>query len=76
MDAAEGLEVYEIAEKRDRRDTIKHEWDALLPFMHRGDLKLIQFPEYMDQRTGANIDWRSPEEIHREIEEAFGRRLP
>lgn len=73
MEADEGLRVVEYARRADQRETLKHEWDALLPFMQRGDFKLIEFRDYIDNRTGANVDWRPAEEIMAELDEKLGR---
>lgn len=57
------------------RDRIRDEWVSLLPWMQSGHLKLIQFDDYYDQRTGRNIDHRSNEEIIADLERIHGRRL-
>jgi len=73
MDADKGLAVYECADKLNKRERVKHEWDALLPFMHRGDIKVVQFDEYYDERTGANVDWRPADVIMAELDARMGR---
>ena len=57
------------------RGRIRDEWVALLPWMQSGQLKLIQFDDYYDQRTGRNIDARPASEIIAELEQLHGRRL-
>ncbi len=57
------------------RERIRDEWVALLPWMQAGHIKLTQFDDYFDQRTGRNIDRRSDAEIIAELEKLHGRRL-
>lgn len=57
------------------RERIRDEWVTLLPWMQAGHLKLIQFDDYFDQRTGRNIDRRPADQIIAELEKLHGRRL-
>lgn len=75
MDAGQGMAVVEWARESDKRERYKHEWDAVLPVMHAGFVKMTEFSEYVDRRTGANIDQRPTEEIIADLERRFGREL-
>lgn len=63
------------AREAETKDRIRAEWVALLPYMQSGQLKLVQFDDYFDQRTGRNIDTRPADVIIAEIEAKHGRRL-
>lgn len=73
LDIRQGLAVIEYARKQEQREEYKHEWDAVLPVMHAGLVKLTEFPDYMDMRTGANIDQRPTEVIMAELDRRLGR---
>lgn len=75
MDAGIGVPLIEKAREADREDRVLAEWTALLPWMQTGHIRLIQWPEYRDQRTGANVDQRPAAEIIADLEKAHGRRL-
>lgn len=75
LDAAVGVPLIEKARDADVDDRIRAEWTALLPWMQTGHLKLIQFPEYLDQRTGRNVDQRPAAEVIADLEKLHGRRL-
>ena len=57
------------------RERVRDEWVALLPWMKMERLTLTQFVDYLDQRTGRNIDRRAAEQIIAELEKLHGRRL-
>ena len=57
------------------RERVRDEWVALLPWMKMERLTLTQFDDYLDQRTGRNIDRRAAEQIIAELEKLHGRRL-
>ena len=63
------------AQEAEVRERVRAEWVALLPYLQRGELKLIQFDDYFDQRTGRNLDTRPAEVIIAELEAKHGRRL-
>lgn len=46
-----------------RKEEIRNQWTAMLPFMSAGFLKYMSFNDYFDQCTGKNIDLRPDEEI-------------
>lgn len=75
LPATVGVGLLFKAHEEQVRDRIRDEWVSLLPWMQSGHLKLIQFDEYFDQRTGRNIDRRPAEEIIAELERLHGRRL-
>lgn len=75
LDAAVGVPLIEKAREADEDDRIRAEWTALLPWMQSGHLKLIQFQEYLDQRTGRNVDRRPADEVIADLEKLHGRRL-
>lgn len=70
-----GVNLLVEARERDRDDWLRREWVSILPWMQTGQLKLIQLDEYLDRRTGRNIDTRSNAEIIAELEKLHGRRL-
>lgn len=70
-----GVNLLVEARERDRDDWLRREWVSILPWMQTGQLKLIQLDEYLDSRTGRNIDTRSNAEIIAELEKLHGRRL-
>lgn len=57
------------------RERVRDEWVALLPWMKMERLTLTQFDDYLDQRTGRNIDRRPADQIIAELEKLHGRRL-
>lgn len=69
MQLDEFVEFLILAINREKKDMIRSEYLALLPFMAlRG--KHMPFQEFFDKVTGANIDWRPAEEIIAEIDRA------
>ena len=75
MELMEFLEFIKYAKEEQRKERYKAEYNAILPYMHVGYLKIMSFKDYYDKCTGANIDMRSNEEIIKELEEAHGRKL-
>lgn len=70
-----GVDLVFKAHEEVLRERIRDEWVTLLPWMQAGHLKLIQFDDYFDQRTGRNVDRRPADQIIAELEELHGRRL-
>lgn len=70
-----GAELIIKAREEDRVDQIRAEWVSLLPWMQSGHLKLVQWADYFDQRTGRNIDTRPAGDIIAELEALHGGRL-
>lgn len=69
MQLDEFVEFLILAINREKKDMIRSEYLALLPFMAlRG--KYMPFQDFFDKVTGANIDWRPAEEIIAEIDRA------
>lgn len=75
LPVALGTDLIIKAQEEDVKERIRDEWVALLPWMQSGHIKLIQYDDYLDQRTGRNIDRRSDAEIIAELEKLHGRRL-
>ena len=57
------------AKEEARKEQIRKQWTAMLPFMSMQYLKYIPFEEYYEKCIGTNIDMRSTEEILADIEE-------
>ncbi len=75
LDFMKGMQLDEftdfliLAINKEKKDIIRSEYLALLPFMTlRG--KYMDFQKFYDTVTGANIDWRPAEEIIAEIDRA------
>lgn len=49
------------------RESLKEEWNSLLPYMYSKILKYMSFEEYYDAATGANIDRRPTKVIMDEV---------
>lgn len=75
LPAAMGAKLITKAIEDEKDDDLRAEWVALLPWMQSGQLKLIQWQEYREQRLGLNIDRRPTDEIIRELENDFNTRL-
>lgn len=68
MDPDEFLEFAKVAIEKTRTENIHREWCSVLPIMAFNG-KIVPFEEYLNDRTGKNIDTRSNEEIIAEIRE-------
>lgn len=75
LPALTGAELIIKAQEAEREDRIRAEWTALLPWMQVGQLKLVQYHAYLDQRLGRGVDTRPAAEIIAELEELHGGRL-
>lgn len=75
LPALTGAQVLEKAREMEIEERLHREWSSILPAMQKGELKLIQFDDYMDRRLGRNIDTRPADVILAELEEKFGRSL-
>lgn len=68
MDLEEFCSFLILAINQDKKEKAYLQYISLLPyFMQAG--KYMSFDKFYDQLTGANIDWRSAEEMLREAEE-------
>lgn len=67
------IRFIELAIKKEQEDILRPEWCALLPFMSMKYLKYMSFDEYVNKRTGRDVDTRPANEIIKEIEEAHKR---
>lgn len=68
MKFKEYIEFVVLALTKERQDEVRGIYHALLPVLAlRG--KFMTFEQFYDKMTGADIDWRSPEEILKEAEE-------
>lgn len=68
------VELCEYAKEKEEEDRLRAEWNAVYPFMAMKWLKYMPFHEYVDARTGRNVDLRPAEEIIAEIEELHRRK--
>lgn len=59
-----------LAMEQERKEQVRNQWTAMLPYMSIGYLKYMSFDDYYNKCTGSNIDLRPTEEIIAEIEEA------
>ena len=75
LPAETGAEIIIRAREAEREDQVRAEWITLLPWMQSGHLKLIQWQDYLESRTGKNIDTRPAADIIAELEELHGGRL-
>lgn len=55
------------AKELEEEDKIRNEWNSILPHMISGFIEYVSFEDYMDRRTGRNIDMRPTEVILAEI---------
>lgn len=68
MNFNEFIDFLVLAMTEEKKDIIRGDYHAMLPFlMWRG--KYMTFDEFYNKFTGADIDWRSSEEILKEVEE-------
>ena len=68
MKFEEFIEFIVLAINKDKEDKIRGEYLALLPVLaFRG--QYMTFDKFYEKMTGADIDWRSSEEILKEAEE-------
>lgn len=75
LPAKTGAEIIDRARTAEREEQIRVEWTSLLPWMQSGHLKLMQWRDYCDVRTGRNIDTRPAGDIIAELEQLHGGRL-
>lgn len=75
LPAKTGAEIIVRARTAEREEQIRAEWTSLLPWMQSGHLKLMQWRDYYDARTGRNIDTRPAGDIIAELEQLHGGRL-
>ena len=52
-----------------RRDNLRAQWTAMLPYMSLEMLKFISFDDYYNQATGGDLDMRPAAEILAEAQE-------
>lgn len=64
-----------IAREKEQDEFIHAQWTVLLPDMSKGYLKYMSFEHYKEQCTGKHIDFRSSDEIIKELEELHGKKL-
>jgi len=68
MKFGEYIDFIVLAINNDRKEKIREEYLVLLPyFVQSGNY--MSFDNFYEQATGSNIDWRSTEEIMKEVEE-------
>lgn len=68
MSFNEFVEFIVLAINKDREDKVRDEYLALLPVLaFRGHY--MTFEKFYEKMTGADIDWRSADEILKEAEE-------
>ena len=68
MEFEEFIEFIVLAINKDKENKVREEYLALLPLLaFRG--KYMTFDKFYEKMTGADIDWRSSEEILKEAEE-------
>lgn len=72
MSVSEFCEFCELAYQKDQEDSFRAEWVQLLPWMSMKTFKYLSFEEYVNKRTGKNIDMRPTEAIIAEIEALHG----
>lgn len=73
MDIGDFLKFVLCAKEEERREQVRKQWTAMLPWMSMKCLKYMPFEEYYEQCNGSNIDLRSTEEIIKDIEETHRR---
>ena len=73
MPIAEFGDFIKYASDQERRESLRTQWTACLPFMYMKMLKFESFDEFYERATGKNIDTRSVEEIRADIEKAHER---
>lgn len=73
MDIGDFLKFVLCAKEEERREQVRNQWTAMLPWMSMKYLKYMPFEEYYEKCSGANIDMRSTEEIIADIEETHRR---
>ena len=72
MPFEEFCELCVHASKQMQRKEIREQWVSLLPYMYLKQLKFMNFDEYFDLCTGANIDMRPAQEIIDEVLKMHG----
>lgn len=75
MSPSRFLRFLHTAIEKEKEETYFSEWINLYPHMAMGLIKFISFNEYVDARTGRNIDMRPTEEIIAEIEELHRKKV-
>lgn len=63
------MELAETAVRKDLEEQMAREWYGLHPHMILNEIKYMSLEEYIDRRTGRNIDTRPAAVIEAEIEE-------
>jgi len=63
MSASAAIDTLMVAIKERKKDEIRAQWVAQLPFMSMKFIEYMPFEDYYDRMIGANIDRRSDEEI-------------
>lgn len=72
MDISDLSDFIKLAKEKEDAELIRSEWLSLLPSMFAGIVKYVSYEEYLDRRTGKNLDLRPAEEIIAEIMELHG----
>lgn len=67
MEVDMAIELIEEAVRKEREERIWQQWLIQLPLMAEGKLEHVPYKEYLELRTGKNIDMRSTEEIMEDI---------
>ena len=64
----EFIDFIVLAINKEKEDAIRGEYHALLPYLAQTG-RYMTFEKFYDMKTGADIDWRSADEILKEAEE-------
>lgn len=69
MDVVSLSDLLRIITDKNGEEKAFRQWIAILPVMWSGAAKFIEFDEFRDRLTGADIDTRPASEILAEVEE-------